>query len=64
MGILVLAKPVHHTHPTVQQLNGGASVAVIPAGSLSSAGIPKGKQSSRGWMDVRGQRSVHSQASS
>lgn len=32
MGILVLAKPVHYTHPTVQQLDGGVSVAVIPAG--------------------------------
>lgn len=32
MGILVLAKPVHYTHPTVQQLDGEVSVAVIPAG--------------------------------
>lgn len=36
MGILVLAKPVHYTHPTVEQLSGGVSVAVIPAGGGSA----------------------------
>lgn len=32
MGILVLAKPAHFSHPTDQQLDGEVSVAVIPAG--------------------------------
>lgn len=36
MGILVLAKPVHYTHPTIQQLDGAVSVAVILAGGGSA----------------------------
>lgn len=40
MGILVLAKPVHYTHPTVQQRDGEASVAAIPAGLQQEEALP------------------------